>query len=251
MDRLLCQEARLMHRFYVDRLTDGKARLSPEDAHHALKVLRLTPGAEVEMVQEGKRFRARLLPDAVLEAGEELPSTEAGLRITLFQGLPKGDKMDLIVQKAVEIGVERIVPVLMERCVVRLNPADREKKQIRWNRIAREAGKQSGRCRLPEVGLPVPLSEILPIAASLDACAVPWEEARAAGPRAFLQGHPEIATLGLLIGPEGGISPEEIASLSPPFQPITLGPRILRTETAGLAASAALLALAGEMEGCP
>ena len=237
-----------MHRFYVDRLENGRAVLEPEDAFHALKVLRLSSGNEVELISEGMRYRAFLRDGAELEAAEPLPSSESALRITLFQGLPKGDKMDWIVQKAVEIGVAQIVPVRMSRCVVRLNVQDAEKKQVRWNKIAREAGKQSGRCLIPEVTLPVSLQDLPVLAVSLDACVVPWEEAKTVGPRAFMSAHPNLRSLGVLIGPEGGIDRNEITALSPAFLPITLGPRILRTETAGLATAAAMLALAGEME---
>ena len=240
-----------MHRFYADQILEGRAFLSPEDAKHALKVLRLTSGAEVELMTGGRRYRALLRDGAALEPVEELSSTEAALRITLFQGIPKADKMDWIVQKAAEIGVVRVVPVVMDRCVVRLSPGDAEKRRERWSRIAREAGKQSGRCLIPEVSLPVPLSSLPKMADALDSAVVPWEEAHALGPLGFVQAHPGLTSLGILIGPEGGIDPSEIKALGTVFEPITLGPRILRTETAGLAAAAAMLALAGEMEGKP
>ena len=237
-----------MHRFYCEQLdARGRAALTPEDAHHAARVLRLRPGDPVELICQGARYRARMLENSLLEAGESLPTTEPELRITLFQGLPKGDKMDLIVQKAVEIGVARVVPVMMRRCVVKLSPGDGEKKQARWQKIAREAGKQSGRCLLPEVTRPIPFPEVAAAAQACGRLLVPWEEARAMGPRGFAESHPGLRSLGILIGPEGGIDPEEIAAL-PECQPLTLGPRILRTETAGLAAAAALLALYGEME---
>ena len=236
-----------MHRFYASIREDGLAPLSDEDAKHALRVLRLVPGAEVELISDGKRFQATLREGAVLAPGPELPSTEAALRITLFQGLPKGDKMEWIIQKAVEIGIARIVPVRMERCVVRLTAAEEEKKRIRWNRIALEAGKQSGRCLLPEVLPAVSVQDLPRTAGELECCAVPWEEARGFGPLGFTQAHPGLSSLGILIGPEGGISPQEISLLRDSFQPITLGPRILRTETAGLAAAAVMLALYGEM----
>ncbi len=224
------------------------AQLTPEDAHHALNVLRLVPGDEAELICQGNRYRALLRRGGFLEAVEPLPSTEPTLRITLFQGVPKADKMDWIVQKAVEIGVARIVPVLLSRCVVRLSAQDGEKKRLRWSRIAREAGKQSGRCILPEVTSPVSVLSLPKEAADLEACVVPWEEAVSFGPRAFMDAHPDLHSLGLLIGPEGGLESSEIEFLRPCFQPLTLGPRILRTETAGLAASAAFLALRGEME---
>lgn len=239
-----------MHRFYADALSEqGLAYLSPEDAKHALRVLRMNPGDPAELILPGQRYRAVLREGAALEPLEELPSTEARLRITLFQGLPKADKMDWIVQKAVEIGVDRIVPVIMNRCVVRLSPQDAEKKVLRWNRVAREAGMQSGRCRLPEVAPVISLRELPEIASSLDLCVVPWEEECTMGPRKFVAAHPDFASLGILIGPEGGIESGEIAFLGSAFFPLTLGPRILRTETAGLTAAAVFLALAGEMEG--
>lgn len=237
-----------MHRFYAENMDGNLAELSPEDVHHALNVLRLIPGSEAELIFQGRRYRAVFREGGILEALEALPSSEPSLQITLFQGLPKADKMDWIVQKAVEIGVVRIVPVLLSRCVVRLSSRDAEKKQLRWSRIAREAGKQCGRCILPEVCLPVPLSAVPEYAADLEACAVPWEQAAAFGPLAFTEAHPDLHSLGILIGPEGGLEPAEIDFLRPRFEPLTLGPRILRTETAGLAASAVFLALRGEME---
>lgn len=239
-----------MHRFYAEKVLNGQAFLSQEDERHARRVLRLVPGSEAEIIFDGLRYQAMMRNDSVFELGHVLPSTEASLRITLFQGLPKGDKMDFIVQKAVEIGVDRIVPVLMERCVVRLSASDLEKKQARWTRIAREAGKQSGRCLLPEVTLPCQLRGIPALAEKLDACAVPWEEETAMGPLAFCSAHPKLSSLGILIGPEGGISPEEIMLIRPCFEPLTLGPRILRTETAGLVATSVFLSAFGEMEGC-
>ena len=237
-----------MHRFYVDSVQNGFAQLTEEDRKHALKVLRLKPGENVEAVCAGERLSAVLREDAMLEITGRLPSTEPSLCITLFQGIPKADKMDWIVQKAVELGVSHIVPVQMSRCVARFSEQDCEKKRTRWTRIAREAGKQSGRCIVPDVSLPVDLRAVSDMASDLDACVVPWEEAADPGPLGFAKSCPGLHSLGILIGPEGGISPEEIEALVPPFRPITLGPRILRTETAGLAAAAAMLALYGEME---
>ena len=240
----------MRHRFFVDQIQEDRTFLTPEDAHHALKVLRLQPGDEIEIISAGHRYLGLLMDNAAARIQEELPTTEASLRITLFQGLPKGDKMDWIIQKGVEIGLERIVPVQMDRCIVRLAAQDKGKKQARWEKIAREAGKQCGRCFLPEVSLPVSLSSLPALASDLDACIVPWEDAGSFGPRGFMEAHPHLRSLGILIGPEGGITPSEIDFLKDSFIPLTLGPRILRTETAGLAAASAILALAGEMEGC-
>ena len=165
-----------MHRFYPDpaRVTDGLEYLTKEDARHALKVLRLREGDRVEMLTEGGRWIAGIDgirgEEVALRKLEPLPSTEPSLQVTLFQGLPKADKMDLIVQKATELGVSRIVPLAMERSVTRIAPADSARKTERWQKIAREAGKQSGRCLLPEVALPVSLEGLHREASGLDCC---------------------------------------------------------------------------------
>ena len=243
-----------MHRFYAEesQIRNGTAVLSADDSRHAVRVLRLQRGQEAEIIAGGRRYRA-VLADAFENAAsfsllDQLPTTEPALRITLFQGLPKADKMEWIIQKAAEIGISEVVPVRMARCVVRLDEKDAERKTERWRRIAREAGKQSGRCLIPEVSRPLALDEIIPRARSLEACVVPWEEAREPGLRSFFGSRRGLSSLGILIGPEGGIKPQDIEMLSGCFQPLTLGPRILRTETAGLVTAAAVLAMCGEME---
>ena len=243
-----------MHRFYAEesQIRNGTAVLSADDSRHAVRVLRLQRGQEAEIIAGGRRYRA-VLADAFENAAsfsllDPLPTTEPALRITLFQGLPKADKMEWIIQKAAEIGISEVVPVRMARCVVRLDEKDAERKTERWRRIAREAGKQSGRCLIPEVSRPLALDEIIPRACSLEACVVPWEEAREPGLRSFFGSRRGLSSLGILIGPEGGIEPQEIGILGGCFQPLTLGPRILRTETAGLVTAAAVLAMCGEME---
>ncbi len=245
-----------MHRFYAEPLdtANGLYRLEPEDARHALTVLRLRPGDAVELLQGEGRCEAVIEQaadgDVVCRAVRPLPGTEPKLKITLYQGLPKAEKMELIVQKAVELGAERIVPVQMRRCVARLDAREGAKKRERWQRIAREASKQSGRCVLPQVEAPISLRELPARLAAHDASIVPWEEARALSLTGFHQAHADTRSLGVVIGPEGGIAPEEIAPLSEAgCLPVTLGPRILRTETAGLAALSALFCLFGDMEG--
>ena len=244
-----------MHRFYTDsdQSTENEAFLTSEDAHHALTVLRLKTGSRVEIILSGTRWEAEIRSSdsrnvsAALLA--PLPSTEPSLSVTLFQGLPKADKMDLIVQKATELGACRIVPVLMQRCVSRPDARDMSRKLERWRKIAREAGKQSGRCVIPDVSEPVPLSRLSESAPLPGKNVVPWEEASGFGPLAFRKSCSELSSLGILIGPEGGIETEEIDLLrSSGFIPVTLGKRILRTETAGPAAIASFLSLYGEME---
>ena len=243
-----------MHRFYAEgSLQDNRALLSPEDTAHALRVLRMHSGDPLELMCDGKRYSAVLDNDqddrlfAVIR--EELPSTEPSIAVTLYQGLPKSDKMELIVQKTTEAGISSVVPVLMERCVSRPDAKDSLKKQERWQKIAREAGKQSGRCRIPEVNLPVRLSDLPGLLKAHDAVIVPWEDQDGFGPKAFVSKMPDIHSLGIVIGPEGGIDSKEIAFLTANgCIPVTLGPRIFRTETAGLAALCAVMCLYGEME---
>ena len=243
-----------MHRFYAVSLDENRtAFLAPEDARHAATVLRLKPEDEVEIIWDHHRYAACLTACTPKEASavlvRQLPDTEPRLRLTLFQGLPKADKMDMIVQKAVELGVHRVVPVLMERSIVRPDEAGMRKKQERWQKIAREACQQSGRTDDMEVALPVPLSSLSETLTSLDAVAVPWEEAGAVSLRTWQADHADAISVGILIGPEGGISPGEIERLqSAGAQSVTLGPRILRTETAGLCAVSCLMLLYGEME---
>ena len=157
--------------------------------------------------------------------------------------------MELIIQKAVELGAARIVPVAMSRCVVQLNAKDGAKKQERWQKIAREACKQSGRCVTPAVDAPIPFRQLPERLAAHGGAIVPWEDARGYSLTAFRREHPDVTDLAVVIGPEGGMSAEEIAAMQAAgCRSVTLGPRILRTETAGLCTLSALMCLYGEME---
>ena len=242
-----------MHRFYTDTAQQDRARLTPDDAHHAVHVLRLEPGSRVEIVSGGTRYAAELaeVSSSCVTARllHPLPSTEPRYRITLFQGLPKGEKMDLIVQKAVELGVSRIVPLEMERSIVRLDGRGGEKKAQRWEKIAREAGKQSGRVMEVAVEPPCSFARFLTMASLFRPLIVPYENEMAHTLREAAGEADPALEAGILIGPEGGISPSEMEQLSAAGAlPVTLGPRILRTETAGPAALACLMCLLGEME---
>ena len=255
MDCFPEQEERLMHRFYAnDDLNPGSVvTLAEEDARHACTVLRMKPGQQAEIIRSGERWSAEFLTLSPREASLKLlfplPSSEPSLSVTLYQGLPKSDKMDLIVQKAVELGVTRIVPVLMERCVSRPDPKDSARKLERWRKIVREAGKQSGRCLIPEVSDILTLKQVLSDPSRPEVNIVPWENAEGNGLLSFSESHPALSSVGIMIGPEGGIDAEEIELLQASgFTPVTLGRRILRTETAGLAAVSAIMCLYGEME---
>lgn len=244
-----------MHRFYADGSvsSDGQAFLSGDDTTHALRVLRMRPSDPLELLWNGKRYTA-ILGEEIngrisVNITGEIDSAESALEVTLYQGLPKADKMDWIVQKVTEAGIFSIVPVIMDRCVSRPDVSDFTKKQSRWQKIVREAGKQSGRSLIPEVSIPVRLNELPDLLQKHDAVIVPWEDQKGYGPKAFVSEHPDIRSLGIVIGPEGGIDASEISFLkNSGCTPITLGPRIFRTETAGLAALCAIMCLYGEME---
>ena len=255
MDSFYVPEEQLMHRFYADpdRSDMSRAFLTKDDAHHALNVLRLRTGDPAEIILEGNRYNACIESvssgDVSLRLDAPLPSTETRIPVTLFQGIPKGDKMDWIVQKSSELGVRTIVPVEMSRCVVRLDPHDIRKKTERWQKIAREAGKQSGRCMIPEVLSPASFRILPDLFRTCDCIAVPWEECSSGGPLSFYSRHPSLSSLGIVIGPEGGIAPEEMHEIMEwGGEAITLGKRILRTETAGLSSLSVFLGLYGEME---
>ena len=247
-----------MHRFFADEsgIVQGMARLSEADSAHALRVLRLEPGDAIELVCAPDRFLAEIAGEeggrvtAVIQGA--LPGTEARTQVTLFQGLPKADKMELIVQKVTELGAAAVQPVVMERCVVRLDGKDAAKKTERWQKIAREAVKQCARVCAPEVRLPQKLSALRQELGGLDVLIVPWEDARDGSIRDALAPFAgrEALRVGILIGPEGGIAPQEAQWLREQAggRLVTLGPRILRTETAGIAALTIAMALRGEME---
>ena len=235
-------------------------RLAPEEARHALRVLRLAPGAAVVLLDGRTAYAAvltRLEGEAVWARVEQpLPDCEPTVRITLCQGLAKADKMEWIIQKCTELGVHAIQPLRLARCVTRVEAGDARILE-RWPRIAREAAKQCGRARVPAIAAPATIASLKTLWAAQHRIVVPWEAEDESGKGLrWALDTPMRETAGagpqhiaLVIGPEGGITGEEVAQLRAlGAQTVTLGPRILRTETAGMAALAALLALLGEME---
>ncbi len=211
-------------------------RLSAEDARHAARVLRLRPGDEIVALDgAGGRFRARLGEEGSLKLLEELPSNEPRVRLTVYQGVPKADKLELLAQKLTELGASRLVPVEMERSVRRFERVDRLRK------IAREAAKQCRRALPMEIAEPISWEAAVRDMRARSLLVAPWEEA-SAGRLTDLR---PCMDVGLLIGPEGGISAREIQESG--AHTVTLGPRILRTETAALAAAAIVMAVMGEI----
>lgn len=230
-----------MHTFYVDDLA-----ISQEDARHAYRVMRLRPGDDVCAVSNGARWHARIL-ELTEKSGkvvllEELPSNESPLRITLYQGLPKAEKLEFLAQKLTELGVAQLVPVRMERSVAR---ADGDRRSERLNRIAREAVKQCHRAQPMEITAPMSWKEALADMAGRELMIVPWENADSVKMSDLKARYPSVSDVGILIGPEGGISENEIEDCG--AKPVTLGPRILRAETAAVTSAALAMALWGDI----
>ena len=233
-----------MYHFFVkpEQISGDRAVITGPDVNHIGNVLRMKPGEKVLLsagedweylceIGEITKEEVRLTVNEENRDVRELPA-----RITLWQGLPKSDKMELIIQKAVELGAARIVPVETKRCIVKLDPKKAENRVRRWQTIAESAAKQSGRHRIPEVGMPVPFREALKEAAADDVRLIPYELAEGMdATRKIIEEIPEGSRISVFIGPEGGFEETEIREAEAlGFRPVTLGKRILRTETAGL-----------------
>ena len=239
-----------MYQFFVEpsQIQGNRIVITGSDVNHIKNVLRMKPGEEIAVSNgtDGKEYRCgieELLEDEVIctlrfikEDGLELPA-----RVTFFQGLPKADKMELIIQKCVELGVERIVAVSTERAIVKLDKKE-GKKLERWQKIAEAAAKQSGRGKIPEIGGQVlKFKDAVAEAKRLDGAIIPYEREEKTGLREFVKDF-KGESIGVFIGPEGGFAEEEIAlAKENGITPITLGKRILRTETAGMTTTAILL----------
>ena len=242
-----------MYQFFVESGQIGKDSVMIEgsDVNHIKNVLRMKPGEKIRISgPAGENYFCEIaeIEDSFVRASileKDETGTELPNRIYLFQGLPKNDKMELIIQKAVELGASRIVPVASKRCVVRLDEKKAQSKVKRWQAIAESAAKQSGRAVVPEVKLPVSYREAMKLSEELDVKLIPYECADE-----LLSGTEETPmertrnrlktilpgqSIGIMIGPEGGLEKAEVEqSMEAGFAPVTLGKRILRTETAGL-----------------
>lgn len=245
-----------MPRFFIgkENINGDSIIITGDDVDHIKKVLRLGPGDEItvcdgcskdyyvhiETIDSGKVY-AKV--DNVLENKNEPP-----VEVVLFQGVPKSDKMDFIVQKGIELGVSVIVPVLTDRTVVKLaSRKDAEHKASRWQRIALEAAKQCNRGIVPRVLAPVDFSRALKLAAESQLVVVPYEGETQTGIKSILRKN-RAKKIACFIGPEGGFTQEEInEAVTSKAIPVTLGPRILRTETAGIAVVSMIMYELGDL----
>jgi 16S rRNA (uracil1498-N3)-methyltransferase len=232
-----------MQSYFTPEPEENRVRLDTDDARHLIRVLRAQPKERIAVVFSGRRFEAELEIEGDAAFGRllgPLPGAEPRCKVTLYQGLPKGDKMDLIVQSCTQLGVHRIVPCQMQRCVGKWESGD--KKLQHWQRIAREAAIQAGRSEVPRIEECLSFDRLCRVLDTHEQAMVPWEEGGQTLQTAYLGA----ADVALVIGPEGGITADEITRM--PAQPLTLGPRILRTQIAGMAAITMLLTLSGDME---
>lgn len=234
-----------MYQFFVEpsQIQDKKIIITGSDVNHIKNVLRMKPGEEIAVSNgiDGREYRCGIeefAEDTVVctlrfikEEGVELPA-----KVYLFQALPKADKMELIIQKAVELGAYEIIPVAAKRCVVKLDEKKAAGKVNRWQGIAEAAAKQSRRGMVPAVHMPVSFQEALGLAGGMDVRLIPYELAKdMEHTRSVIEAVQPGQSIAVFIGPEGGFEESEIqAALSVGIEPVTLGRRILRTETAGL-----------------
>ncbi|MEY3200992.1 MAG: hypothetical protein RIR70_542 [Pseudomonadota bacterium] len=236
-------------RFYCSRPITPNApyTLPPEVAHHASRVLRLGLGDRLVLFDGGGGEYPAVIESSgaqmVVSVGAfDVAERESPLAITLYQALPTGDKMDLIIQKAVELGVHDVVPITALRCVMKLTGERAAKRVAHWRGVAVSACEQCGRNRVPQV------SEVMPLATALAECKAPHRYMLAPGAslRPSMMEAPTGA-IALFIGPEGGWSDAELAAgKAAGCLPLSLGPRVLRTETAGPAALSAFAARFGD-----
>lgn len=247
-----------MSRFFVEKVyqVPGYLNLSQEESRHANNVLRLKPGDAItifdsfsnEYDAEIVNYDNRVALIKVINKKNNI--LEQKVCITLFQGVPKFDKMDYIIQKCTEIGVSNFVPVITERTVVRFNDDSAMLKRIeRWKRISLEALKQCGGNKPPSICMPVAFNDAVSMGKSQDLCIIPYEKESNNTLRKELAHKKEgTKNIGVFIGPEGGFSQKEIdIAVNNTVRPVTLGKRIFRTETAGLVVSSIICYEFGEI----
>ena len=241
-----------MYQFFVEpsQMQDKKIIITGSDVNHIKNVLRLKTGEEIAVRNgvDGREYRCGIEEFAqdevicslrfVKEEGVELPS-----KVYLFQGLPKADKMELIVQKAVELGVHEVIPLAVKRCVVKLDEKKARAKVNRWQGIAEAAAKQSRRGVIPVVREPMTMKEAAAYARGMDVKLIPYELAEdMAHTKKIIEAICPGESVAVFIGREGGFEEGEVTeAIAAGIVPITLGKRILRTETAGLAVLAWLM----------
>ena len=232
-----------MQKIFVEdkQINENRVEIFDVDFNHIVNVLKMKNGEELQVGNKNTldTYLARIEEISndrvILEIIEKLENNESNVKVDLYQGLPKFDKMELIIQKTTEIGVNRIIPTDMTRCIVKLDEKDYKKKQERWQKIAESAAGQSKRGMIPEIDNKIKLKEIINKISEYDRFIVAYEEENENTLKNELKNIElkDEYKIGVLVGPEGGITKEEIELLKDAGAKIvTLGKRILRTETA-------------------
>jgi len=224
-----------------EKIKNDMATIGGSDVNYLKNVMRLKVGDEVSVMDsKSKEYSAKI---AVFENGnikvellaEKHPKSESKVKVTIAQGLPKNSKMDMVIQKATELGAMRIIPVRAERSVVKIPKEKEEHKINRWQKIAKEAAEQSGRLIIPFVDAIMEWKDLLMMNKDYDKCVVLWEMEKERSIKRFLQENREVKNLLVVIGPEGGFSHEEIEHAKHEgFITANIGSRIVRTETAAI-----------------
>ena len=242
-----------MSKFFIEanQMQENKITLLGEDVNHIANVLRKKVGDEINIcnISTSENFLCQIEEinkDFITCKKQKAlqTNTESNTEVTIFQGLPKAEKMELIIQKCTELGAKYFVPVQMERCVVKLDNKSQTKKIERWNKIAETAAKQSGRNFIPKVENLINLQNLLNLIQKYDIVLLAYENENKTTLKQVLRNLPNNKNLkiGIIIGPEGGLTKEEVETLEKAgAKTITLGKRILRTETAGFAMTAAIM----------
>ncbi|TNJ64109.1 16S rRNA (uracil(1498)-N(3))-methyltransferase [Paenibacillus hemerocallicola] len=253
-----------MQRYFIppEQMTESEAVVTGDDAHHIANVMRARIGDSIIVSDGASREALAAISDigknrVVASIAEMLPmSAEPAIRVTIAQSLPKGDKMETIIQKGTEIGAVRFIPFISERTVVQYDAKKESKRLERWAKIAKEAAEQAHRNRVPAVESPLKWNELLQSVGKADAAFFCYE--KEAGTMLKQELRRAIASRGgtegmnvlLIVGPEGGFSEREASEAEAVgCVPVLLGARILRTETAGMVGLTCMLYEAGEMGG--
>ena len=233
-----------MYHFFVseEQINGENAYIEGSDVNHIANVLRMKPGEELLISVKGDwDYLCKIVgieTDRVnLKVLESMEQRELPVNITLLQGIPKSDKLEMIIQKAVELGVSEIIPVKTKRVVVKIDEKKVDTKVNRWNAIAESAAKQSKRSIIPKVHEPMSIDNALEIVKDFGVKLIPYENADGIDKtRKILDSMDKTKDIAVFIGPEGGFEEAEVERIkNSGFEVITLGKRILRTETAGLA----------------
>lgn len=244
-----------MPKFFVrdDQINDNKIDIIGEDVNHISNVLRMKVGDEFQVCNsdttenynvEIKSFEKEKIICSIINKMKS--EAESDINLKIFQGIPKSDKMELIIQKSTELGIKELIPVDMERCVSKISGKDEKKKIDRWQKISEVAAKQSGRDMIPKIHNVIKINDIVKVISDFDMMIVPYEKAEGYSFKDAIEEIKEYdksnINIGIVIGPEGGFEPSEVEQLREAGAKIvTLGKRILRTETVALAMSSVIM----------